>query len=535
MSGQKKRKNQAGRKVEIYDTTLRDGTQAEGISFSLEDKLLIAEKLDEFGVDYIEGGYPLSNAKDEAFFKAIRRRRLHHSRVAAFGMTRKRGVKAADDLCLRALYKSQAPVITLVGKGWDMQVRKVLNATLEENLQMVADSVRFLKRKGREVFFDAEHFFDGYKSDPVYSLMVLSAAAEAGASRLILCDTNGGCLVEEVERIVTEAARTINVPLGIHTHNDSGLAAAASLAAVGAGAVQVQGTINGIGERAGNADLCAIIPNLVLKMDRQCQCGKYLGRLTELSRFVYEQANLNLPLNQPYVGTSSFAHKGGMHVHAVQKCSQCYEHVDPETVGNSRRVIISELSGASNLLARSEKLAMVKDATLVRKILKHIQDLENQGYQFETAEASFDLIVRKFMGHYHTFFTLDHYRAVILKGNGREAVSETIVKVNVNGATEHHVAEAIGPVDALDAALRKALVRHYPAISDMQLVDYRVRVVNPKDAAAAKVRVVIETRDKHHHWGTIGVSHNIIDASWQALVDSFEYKLLREEDHAAHK
>ncbi len=524
-----------GQTVEMYDTTLRDGTQAEGIAFSLVDKLQIAEKLDEFGIDYIEGGYPLSNAKDFAFFEEARKRKWKHAKIAAFGMTRKKAVKPQDDLCLQAMLQSRAPVVTLVGKAWDMQAKKVLGVTLEENLDMVADSIRYLKRKGREVFFDAEHFFDGYQENPVYAMKVLQTAAEAGAKRLILCDTNGGAMVDQVERIVAEVCRQTGAPVGIHTHNDGGLAVANSLAAVRAGACQVQGTMNGFGERCGNADLCTIIPNLILKMQRHCVCEKYLTKLTEVSRYVYEQANLNLPLNQPYVGTSSFAHKGGMHVHAVQKNTRCYEHVDPETVGNSRRIIISELSGASNLLAKSEKLAMLQDKTLVRKILEHIQDLEHQGYQFETAEASFDLIVRKFMGHYHRFFDLDHYRTVILKGDGRTAVSEAIVKVMVNGKTEHHVAEAFGPVNALDAALRKALEPHYPAIRKMQLMDYRVRVVNSRQATAAKVRVVIESRDADHHWGTIGVSENIIDASWQALVDSFEYKLLRDEEQGASR
>jgi len=516
------------KKIEIYDTTLRDGAQAEGVAFSLEDKLLITAKLDELGVDYVEGGYPLSNAKDEAFFREIRKQKLQSSRVVAFGMTRKKGCSASEDVGLRALQKSLAPVVTLVAKSWSMQVREVLRASLDENLKMIEDSVRFLRRKGREVFFDGEHFFDGYKEDPDYALKTLAAAAAAGASRLILCDTNGGTLVEEGERIVLEVRKQIDVPLGIHAHNDCGLGVAVSLAAVEAGAVQIHGTINGFGERCGNADLCTIVPNLVLKMGYRCLRKNSLSKLTETSRFVYEQANLNLPLNQPYVGNSSFAHKGGMHVHAVSRSSRCYEHVTPESVGNSRRVIISELSGASNLLAKSEKLAIVKDKALVRKVLKRVQDLENEGYQFETAEASFDLLVRRFMGRYRTFFELDYYRTVILKRDVGMPVSEAIVKLRVNGQTEHHVAEGDGPVNALDAALRKALEPHYPAVKEMHLVDYRVRVVNPREATAAKVRVVIESRDQHQHWGTIGVSENIIDASWQALVDSIEYKLLSE-------
>jgi 2-isopropylmalate synthase len=530
MAAKKKTKKSPRTKIEIYDTTLRDGAQAEGISFSLVDKLLIASKLDELGVDYIEGGYPISNAKDEAFFKEIRKRKLQHSKIVAFGMTRRKGKKADQDESLLALQKSLAPAVTLVGKTWDMQVKKVLGTSLEENLCMVVDSVRFLKRKGREVFFDAEHFFDGYKENPDYAILVLEAAAEVGATRLILCDTNGGCLEPEVEHIVSDVVERLDVPIGIHCHNDAGVAVANSLTAIRSGAVQVQGTMNGIGERAGNADLCTIIPNLALKMDYRCLRKNSLSKLTEISRYVYEIANVLLPLNQPYVGLSSFAHKGGMHVHAVSKTSRSYEHVSPEAVGNSRRIIISELSGSSNLLAKSEKLALLKDKSLVRKILKEVQDLENEGYQFETAEASFDLLVRRHLGRYRKFFELDHYRTVILKSASHDPITEAIVKIKVNGRMEHHVAEGDGPVNALDAALRKAVEPHYPVVREMQLVDYRVRVVNPKAATAAKVRVVIETRDPNQHWGTIGVSENIIDASWQALVDSIEYKLLTEED-----
>ncbi|MCK4628392.1 MAG: citramalate synthase, partial [Sedimentisphaerales bacterium] len=435
-------------KIEVYDTTLRDGAQAEGIAFSLEDKLLIAAKLDELGVDYIEGGYPLSNAKDEAFFKQVRKLKLSNSKIVAFGMTRKKGIAPEDDIGLKAVQKSLAPVVAIVAKSWDMQVTKVLRASLEENLRMISDSVRFLRQKGRTVFFDAEHFFDGYKDNPEYALKTLQAAAGAGAARLILCDTNGGTLITDIEKIISDVQSVIETPLGIHTHNDCGLAVAGSLAAVRAGAVQVQGTINGFGERCGNADLCVVAPNLVLKMGLKCLRKNSMSKLTEISRFVYEQANLNRPLNQPYVGNSSFAHKGGMHVHAVSKNTRCYEHVDPESVGNSRRVIISELSGASNILARSEKLALIKDKALVRKILKHVQDLENEGYQFETAEGSFDLIVRRFMGNYRSLFELEYYRTVILRYDGGIPVSEAIVKIKINGHLEHRVAEGDGPVNA---------------------------------------------------------------------------------------
>ncbi|MCH9022244.1 MAG: citramalate synthase [Planctomycetes bacterium] len=523
-----KKKADKPRRIEIYDTTLRDGTQMEGISFSLQDKLLIASKLDELGVDYIEGGYPLSNAKDIAFFKEVRKRKFKHSRIAAFGMTRKKGMKASEDAGMIALQKSLAPVVTLVGKGWAFQVQKVLSATLDENLKMIADSIHFLRKKGREVLFDVEHFFDGYKENPAYAMKVVEAAADAGAHRVILCDTNGGTLDTELETIFREVKAHIDVALGIHCHDDSGLGVANSLAAVRAGAVQVQGTINGLGERVGNANLCTIVANLILKMGYDCLSKGSLTKLTEVSRFVYEQANLPLPLSQPYVGFSSFSHKGGMHVHAVRKATRCYEHVDPEAVGNNRRILISELSGTSNLLAKSEKLAMVKDKGLLRRILKRIAELENEGYQFEGADGSFDLLVRKFMGHYHSFFELDHYRTVNLKVDGKTPITEATVKITVAGKKAHCVAEGDGPVDALDAALRMALEPTYPSLKEMSLVDYRVRVVNAKAGTAAKVRVLIESKDPQRIWWTIGVSKNIIDASWLALVDSIEYKLLSE-------
>ncbi len=517
----------AGR-VEIYDTTLRDGAQGEGVSFSLQDKIAISKKLDELRVDYIEGGYPLSNAKDEAFFKEIRKINLKHSKIAAFGMTRRRGVKAEEDTCLLALQKSLAPVVTIVGKGWDMQVKEVLGVSLDENMQMVADSCRFLKKKKRDVFFDAEHFFDGYKSNPEYSLKVLQAAAEAGAIRFILCDTNGGSMVHEIEEITAEVVNSLGIEVGIHAHNDCGLAVANSLAAVKAGAVQVQGTFNGLGERCGNADLCSVIPNLAFKFNKTVLNKSALTKLTEASRFVYDTANINLPINQPFVGASSFTHKGGMHVHAIQKATKTYEHIEPEMVGNTRKIIVSELSGASNLLARSEKLANLKDKNIVKKVLQEVQDLENDGYQFEKADASLDLIIHKHLGKEETFFELDHYRSIILKDNSsNEAISEATVKLRVNGKVEHRVAEGDGPVNSLDAALRQTLIPHYPKLKEMQLVDYKVRVVNSKGASAAKVCVVIESRDNESHWGTVGVSENIIDASWQALVDSFVYKLLK--------
>ncbi len=517
-------------RVWIYDTTLRDGTQAEGVSLSLADKIAIAKKLDEFGIDYIEGGYPLSNPKDEAFFEEIRKCKLKHSKIAAFGMTRRKNKRACDDTSIAALIKSKAPVVTIVGKSDEFQVKKVLSVTNDENIKMVADSVKYCKKKGREVIFDAEHFYDGYKRNPAYSLEVLQAAAEAGATTICLCDTNGGSLITEIEEITEKVCEYLgeNVIIGFHGHNDSELAVANSLAAIEAGARHVQGTINGIGERCGNADLTAIIPNLMLKMGYQAlPKPENLKKLTEISRFVYEIANMNLRDNQPFVGSAAFAHKGGMHVHAILKDTTSYEHINPELVGNTRKVLISELSGASNVLAKSKMIQQLKDKKLVRKILTKVQDLENEGFQFEVAEASFHLLVMKILGKYQKFFDLDHYRVVILKKNESQISTEAIVKISVNGQIEHHVAEGDGPVNALDAALRKALLNHYPAVKDMHLVDYKVRVINSQAGTAAKVRVIIESADSAEHWGTIGVSENIIDASWQALVDAIEYKLIK--------
>jgi len=517
------------RQVLVYDTTLRDGAQAAGVSLSLEDKLLLTKRLDDFGVDYIEGGYPLSNPKDEAYFKQAAKLKLKRSKLAAFGMTRRKYTKAEDDKGIAALLASKAPVVTIVGKASDRQVKEVLSASMEENLRMIADSVRRCRKRGREVIFDAEHLFDGYKDNDAYAVKCLLAALEAGAACVCLCDTNGGSLPNEVSDITARVRRQLGdeVLIGFHGHNDSGLAVANSLAAVQSGAGHVQGTINGIGERCGNADLTAVIPNLALKMGCKCLQPKSLQKLTELSRYFYELANLNLRDNQPFVGTSAFAHKGGMHVHAVRRSSSSYEHVPPEAVGNTRRILISELSGASNVLAKSPLLASIEDPAGVRKILHQVQDMENEGYQFEAAEASFQLLVLKALGKYRKFFDLDHWRVVILRTGRPAPVTEAIVKLRVDGRQEYTVAEGDGPVNALDGALRAALEKHYPRIKEMSLVDYKVRVINSKAATAAKVRVIIESHDKEEYWGTVGVSENIIEASWQALVDSIEYKLLK--------
>jgi len=517
-------------RIELYDTTLRDGTQGQNVSLSLQDKLLIAARLDDLGVDVIEGGYPLSNPKDAAFFREIRGMRLRHAKVAAFGMTRRRDRTADRDEGMQALLAADTEIVTIVGKTWDLHVRKVLKVSEKVNLQMIADSVRYCAAAGRRVIYDAEHFFDGYAANPAFALRTLRTAQEAGASCICLCDTNGGSLPERVAEYVQAVRGALSVPLGIHTHNDAGLAVANTLAAVRAGAVQAQGTINGMGERCGNADLTTIAANLALKMGYQVLVPGGLQRLTETSRYVYEIVNA-LPVgNQPYVGASAFAHKGGMHVHAVRRVTRSYEHIDPEAVGNSRRVLISELSGASGIAEKmGRKLDVAHDRNLQRRLLAALQAREAEGYVYESAEASFELLCRKELGRYRPFWHLDHWRAVALRSaRSVEPDTELILKLQVDGHVEHHVSGGHGPVDAMAAALIKALRPHYPEVEDIRLIDYKVRVINPRAATAARVRVTIEFRDNatHEIFGTVGVSANIIEASWIALVDGIEYKLI---------
>jgi 2-isopropylmalate synthase len=520
-------------RIQIYDTTLRDGSQGEGINFSLQDKLLITRRLDELGVDYIEGGYPLSNPKDFEYFQEVRQLPLRHARVAAFGMTRRKNCKPEDDTCLKALVDAGTEVVTLVGKTWDMHVHEVIGTTLEENLRMIGDSVAYCKGRPhvREVLYDAEHFFDGFKHNPEYAVQTLKAAREAGADVLILCDTNGGTLPEEVAERVEAVRRALpGAVLGIHCHNDCDVAVANSLAAVTRGAAQVQGTINGIGERCGNADLVSIIANLALKRGYEVLRPGSLARLTEVSRYVYETANMNFRSGQPFVGASAFAHKGGMHAHGVARKPASYEHIDPALVGNERRILVSELSGQSSILAKTTRYALANDRAAMVKILGQVQDLENAGYEFEAAEASFDLLVKKALGVYEPKFERLAYRVnTEIDAQGR-LVTEATVKVRVGGEVHHTVSEGDGPVNALDAALRKALKHAYPRLDEMQLVDYKVRVVNARAGTAARVRVVIESRNGGGVWGTVGVSENIIEASWLALVDSFEYKLFKDEE-----
>ncbi len=515
------------RQIQIYDTTLRDGAQAEGITFSLQDKILIAKRLDEIGFDFIEGGYPASNEKDFHFFQKTSDLALSNATVCAFGMTRRKGTRPEEDPGLASLIESGAEVITIVGKSSSFQVRDVIQTTLEENLAMIEETISFLVGKGRRVFFDAEHFFDGWKSDPDYSREVIRTAVKAGAESLHLCDTNGGSMPEEIAEGVKDVLATADIPVGIHAHNDCGLAVANSLAAVDAGATYVQGTVNGFGERCGNANLITIIANLLLKKKGAYQLllPESLANLTPLSRYVDEILNVKPSTRQPYVGRSAFTHKGGMHVSGVSRDTSAYEHVQPESVGNERHVLVSELSGKSNIIARTAKFHLDGKPELLNDILSAVVRKENEGYHFEAAEASFDLLVQKAMGTFHPHFErINYHTNAIADQNG---VLETVatVKLRVGNILRHEVAEGDGPVNALDAAMRKALTPVYPELKEMSLVDYKVRVLNSEAATAARVRVVIESRDQEEIWGTVGVDENVIEASWIALCDSLEYKL----------
>lgn len=519
--------------IEIFDTTLRDGTQGEKVAFSSDDKVRIAERLDDFGIDYIEGGWPGSNPKDMEFFEKVKDKTFRHAKIVAFGSTQRVGHRAEDDKNLQLLVAADTPVTCIFGKSWILHVEEALRITPEENLEIIRDSVAFLKSHGKEVIYDAEHFFDGYKADPEYAVQTLQAAAEAGADRLVLCDTNGGSLPSEVARIVKEVKAQVHTTLGIHAHNDSELAVANSLAAVDAGCEHVQGTINGYGERTGNANLCSIIPNLQLKGEYRCVSDAQLPRLTALSHFVSEVANLTHPGNLPFVGKSAFAHKGGIHVSAVMKNVKTYEHIEPEAIGNQRRVLVSDLSGKSNVLYKAEELDLDlnDNKEQIGKIVTRLKEMENNGYQFEAAEASFELLVKKMTHEWQDYFSLEGFRVMIEKNSSDAPRAEASIRMKVNGVTEHTAAEGNGPVNALDKALRKALDRFYPEIGKMHLADYKVRVLNEKAATGAKVRVLIESSCNGDTWGTVGVSENIIEASWQALIDSFSYYLAKTADN----
>lgn len=517
------------RSVQIYDTTLRDGSQAEGISFSCEDKVKIALKLDKMGFHYIEGGWPGSNPKDLDFFSSVRGHGLKNSKLAAFGSTRRAGIKAENDTNVQAILRTGVQVATIFGKSWDFHVKKALGITLEENLAMIRDTLAFLKSRGLEVIYDAEHFFDACKANPDYALGTVKAAKEGGASTIVLCDTNGGSLPPEIKEITELVVGKLDIPVGIHAHNDTDVAVANSIAAVHAGAVQVQGTVNGYGERCGNANLCSIIPNLSLKCGIETIPRDRLAHIAEMSHYVSEVANVNPNTHQPYVGVSAFAHKGGVHVSALMKDSRLYEHIDPELVGNRRRVLVSELSGISNMLYKYKELDLNIDEQNQesKRILEEIKNLENRGFQFEGAEGSFELMLRKAYDGYIEPFTLEALRLLVEVKQDGPAYSEAIIKMRVGDRVVHTAAEGNGPVNALDNALRKALESFFPCIRSMRLTDYKVRVIDEKDGTGAVVRVHIETGDGQRSWGTVGVSGNIIEASWQALADSLAYGLLK--------
>ncbi|MFO1520122.1 MAG: citramalate synthase [bacterium] len=518
-------------KVTLYDTTLRDGTQAEEISFTVEDKLRIAEKLDGLGIHYIEAGWPGSNPRDLEFFKRCKKLKLKKAKIVAFGATRKSGNSASKDPNLRALLDSDTSVITLFGKSWDFHARDALRVSLSENLDLIGDSVAYLKKHVDEVIYDAEHFFDGYKANPEYALKSLKAAQEAGADWIVLCDTNGGSMPHEVERITGEVMKSVQTPLGIHCHNDGEVAVANSLAAVQAGARQIHGTINGIGERCGNANLISVIANLQIKLNIPVVTSEQLKRLREISHFVDELANKIPNTRQPYVGNSAFAHKGGVHVNAVLKNPKTYEHIDPEQVGNRRRVLVSDLSGASNVLYKAKEFNLnfnSKDP-VVKRILNNLKELENQGFQFEGAEASFEILMKKALGKHRSFFKLISFRVTDEKLADRETpYSVATLQVEVDGQQQHMAAEGHGPINALDNALRKALERFYPQLKEVKLIDYKVRVLQSNQGTGSQVRVLIESSDGKEKWGTVGVSENIIQASWMALVDSIDYKLYKD-------
>ena len=519
------------RAISIYDTTLRDGCQGEDVVFSVEDKLRIARKLDELGVHYLEGGWPGSNPRDIRFFQEMKRVKLRRATLVAFGSTRKKGVPCRQDEQLRALLAAQTEVVAIVGKTWDLHVRDVLRVSLEENLDLIRETVEHLRRRRRRVFFDAEHFFDGYRANRDYALAAVQAAAEAGAELVCLCDTNGGSLPAEVSAAVAAVAARVEVPLGIHTHNDGEMAVANSLVAVEAGASQVQGTINGFGERCGNANLCSIIPALMLKLKRPCLKPGKLKQLRELSHFVYELANQIPPVHQPYVGDAAFAHKGGQHGDAVQKNPATYEHVLPEAVGNRRRILISDQAGKSSLAAKAEEFGLRLDRAgpEARRILEELKALEAQGYQFEGAEASFELLMQKALRGRKQFFRFKGFRVIDEKRpEDKLPRAEATIMVEVDGQEEHTAAQGVGPVNALDHALRKALLRFYPALGAVRLIDFKVRVLPAGLGTASQVRVLIESTDGQDQWATVGVSDNIIEASWQALIDAVDYKLYKD-------
>ncbi len=518
-------------RITIYDTTLRDGSQTEGIAFTLNDKLKITDKIDDLGVHYIEGGWPGSNPKDKAYFKDVRKKKLKSAKIAAFGSTRRAKTKASEDANLRELVKSQTEVVTIFGKTWDLHITDVIKTTLAENLKMITDSVNFLKKKKKTVFYDAEHFFDGYKANPEYALKTVLAAQSAGADCIILCDTNGGTLPREVKNIVLEVKSKLDTPLGIHAHNDLGVGVANSITAIESGCVHVQGTFNGLGERCGNADLCTIIGILHTKMKQKSIPDKNVSKLMETSYFIAEISNFKLADNAAFVGHSAFAHKGGVHIDAMIKNPLAYEHVDPKIVGNHRRFVTSELAGKMPIILKAQEIdvKLNKQSPQAKKLLKQLQDKEHSGYQFEAADASFELFIKRSLRKYKPFFKLEGFKTSSEKRFDGCVFAEASIRVNVNGKSEFSASDGHGPVEALDNALRHVLKKFYPRLEEMHLTDYKVRVLDTKAGTAAKVRVLIESQDNTDAWTTVGVHENIIEASWEALTDSIEYKLLKDQ------
>ena len=519
-------------KIEFYDTTLRDGAQSEDIAFSLNDKLRITEKLDEFGIHFIEGGWPGSNPKDLLYFKEVKRLMLKNAKIVAFSSTIKPNTRPEEDEILKAVFEADTEYVTIVGKSWDLHVRDALKVGFDTNLEMIEKTISYLKKHDKTVFFDAEHFFDGYKRNTPYANQVIRVAADAGADVVVLCDTNGGSMPFEIENIIKEVRKEIGTKLGIHTHNDSELGVANTLVAVNAGCRHVQGTINGYGERCGNANLCSIIPSLILKMGYEGNERDKLKHLRGLSLFVDEMANLMPDKHRPFVGESAFAHKGGIHVSAIRKNPETYEHIKPDTVGNIQRILVSDLSGESSIIQKAEEfnIDIAKDKKLAKDVLKKVKELEMYGYQFEGAEGSLELLIKKSIGIHKKYFDLIGFKVIVEKKEKNHPVSEATIMVRVDNTIEHTAALGKGPVNALDSALRKALYKFFPELKEMDLVDYKVRVLSTKDGTEAVTRVLIESSDGKHSWSTVGVSENIIEASWQALVDGIDYKLLIEEE-----
>ncbi|WP_319561278.1 citramalate synthase [Marispirochaeta sp.] len=512
-------------KITVFDTTLRDGMQGIEVSFTLQDKLAIAHALDDIGVDYIEGGFPLANEKEEAFFNQIRKEKFKHARIVAFGSTRHAAKKASEDAHIQALLNAETETVVVVGKTWKAHVEKVLRTDIEENLEMIRDSISYLKSRGREVFFDLEHFFDGYKNDPAYALRVLEAGSEAGADCLIMCDTNGGILPHQVDQFIRELPQDKLAPLGVHFHDDSGVATANSLTGIRAGAVHIQGTVNGWGERCGNANLCVVVPNLALKCGYDVTMNGNLEHLTSLSRFVAEKANIIPEKRQPYVGIAAFSHKAGQHADVIAKAPELMEHIDGARVGNERRILLSELAGKSSVLPKLKKYGKYdRNSKEVLSMTKLLKEKENEGYEYEAAEASFDLLVRKHLGRYRSMLELDNYHLESYKTGNTPSKTVGRIFLRINRRQVMGAGVGIGPVETLDAALRDALLPLYPFIEKISLIDYKVRVLNPQEAAASKVRVFITSTDhKENSWDTVGVSENIVEASWDAIVESFEY------------